>query len=151
MYNNYNLYYTGGKFKMKKFNVTINGKLYEVEVEEVSSSVQTASAPISTQVATPVGASVVTEVKKAEPIAKPSEAKVTVPVGAIIVKSPMPGTILKINVEKGASVKKGDTLCILEAMKMENEIKAAADGTVIAVHTTQGASVNTNDLLVSLS
>ena len=62
----------------------------------------------------------------------------------------MPGTILKINVKAGDSVKRGDVLCVLEAMKMENDIKAANDGVVSAVHVSQGASVNTGDALVSL-
>ncbi|MDF2686727.1 MAG: acetyl-CoA carboxylase biotin carboxyl carrier protein subunit [Clostridia bacterium] len=133
---------------MKKFNVTINGKTYEVEVEEVGSVQNTVSvaAPVT---AAPVSAPVV-EVKKTEPASKPVSTA-SVPAGANVVKSPMPGTILKVNVEKGASVKKGDTLVILEAMKMENEIKAASDGTIVAVHTVKGASVNTNDPLVSLS
>ena len=62
----------------------------------------------------------------------------------------MPGTILKINVKAGDAVKRGDVLCVLEAMKMENDIKAANDGVVSAVHVSQGASVNTGDALVSL-
>ena len=62
----------------------------------------------------------------------------------------MPGTILKVNVEKGASVKKGDVLLVLEAMKMENDIQAPADGTVIAVQATKGASVETGAPLVTI-
>ena len=62
----------------------------------------------------------------------------------------MPGTILKVNVEKGASVKKGDVLLVLEAMKMENDIQAPADGIVIAVQATKGASVETGAPLVTI-
>jgi biotin carboxyl carrier protein len=62
----------------------------------------------------------------------------------------MPGTILSINVKPGDSVKAGDVLLILEAMKMENEIMAPADGVVAAVNVSVGASVNTGDLLVTL-
>ena len=58
---------------------------------------------------------------------------------------------MKVNVKVGDAVKKGDTLCVLEAMKMENDIKASRDGVIAAVHVNQGATVNTGDLLVSLS
>ncbi|MBR6186025.1 MAG: biotin/lipoyl-binding protein, partial [Clostridia bacterium] len=64
---------------------------------------------------------------------------------------PMPGTILEVKVQQGASVKKGDVLCILEAMKMENEIQAAQDGTVAQVNVAKGASVNSGDVLVVLA
>ena len=70
-------------------------------------------------------------------------------VGRQVVQAPMPGVILKIYVKKGDTVKRGDPLCVLVAMKMENDIKASEDGTVSAVHVTQGASVNTGDALVS--
>ena len=63
----------------------------------------------------------------------------------------MPGTILKVNVTAGQAVKSGDTLCVLEAMKMENEIKAPKDGVVSTVAVQKGASVNTGDALVYLS
>ena len=63
----------------------------------------------------------------------------------------MPGTILKVNVTAGQAVKSGDTLCVLEAMKMENEIKAPKDGVVNTVAVTKGASVNTGDALVYLN
>jgi biotin carboxyl carrier protein len=63
----------------------------------------------------------------------------------------MPGNIMKVNVNPGDAVKAGDVLCVLEAMKMENDIKAAQDGTVASVHVQKGATVNTGDLLVSLN
>ena len=67
------------------------------------------------------------------------------------VESPMPGTILNVNVTVGASVKAGDVLVVLEAMKMENEIKAAADGKVTAVHVRKGDSVDSGSPLVSIA
>jgi biotin carboxyl carrier protein len=63
----------------------------------------------------------------------------------------MPGTILKVNVTVGAAVKKGDVLCVLEAMKMENDICAPADGTVASVNTSKGASVATDDVLLTMN
>ena len=114
---------------MKKYNVTVNGVVYEVEVEEVGA----VSAPVAAPVAAPA------------PAAKPAAS------GAVAVKAPMPGNILKINVKVGDAVKKGDVLCILEAMKMENEICAPADGTVAGVNVAQGATVQTDDVILSLN
>ena len=66
------------------------------------------------------------------------------------VKSPMPGLVIEIKVEKDQAVQKGDTLLILEAMKMENVIKAPADGTISAIHITQGQAVEKNEVLIDL-
>ncbi len=63
----------------------------------------------------------------------------------------MPGTIIKINVKPGDSVKRGDVVCVLEAMKMENDITAPEDGVVASVETSQGASVATDAVLVTLN
>ena len=68
-----------------------------------------------------------------------------------MVKAPMPGSIVKVNVKVGDSVKKGDVLCILEAMKMENEIFAPEDGTVASVEISQGMTVATDATLVTLN
>ena len=64
------------------------------------------------------------------------------------VSAPMPGTIVKVNVTAGQAVKAGDVLCVLEAMKMENDITAPKDGTVTQVVAAKGASVSTGDALV---
>ena len=69
------------------------------------------------------------------------------PAGGEKVSAPMPGTILSVNVSNGQSVKKGDVLFILEAMKMENEIMAPCDGTAASVSVTKGAAVDTGALL----
>ena len=63
----------------------------------------------------------------------------------------MPGTILDVKVSNGQAVKKGDVLCVLEAMKMENEIMAPRDGSVASVNVNKGAAVNTGDVLLSLN
>ena len=60
----------------------------------------------------------------------------------------MPGTIVKINVTQGQAVNAGDVLCVLEAMKMENDIKAPKAGTVSQIVTTKGASVSSGDVLI---
>ena len=118
---------------MKKYNVTVNGTAYEVTVEAVNAAdIKAPAVP-----ATPA------------PAAAPAPAAVpaAAPAGGEKISSPMPGTILSVNVSNGSAVKKGDVLMILEAMKMENEIMAPCDGTVASVSVTKGASVNTGDLL----
>ena len=70
--------------------------------------------------------------------------------GSILVKAPMPGTLVKVNVAVGDKVKKGDVLCVLEAMKMENDIMAPADGVVRSLNAAKGASVVTDAVLVTL-
>ena len=122
---------------MRKFNVTVNGTVYEVEVEEV---VAGASAPAAAPAPKAVPA------PKAAPA--PAAAGAT---GAVSIKAPMPGTILDVKVAVGASVKKGDVIAILEAMKMENEISAPQDGTIASVNVTKGATVTADQLLVSMN
>ena len=127
---------------MRKFNISVNGKKYEVEVEEVGG----ASAPVSA----PKAAAPAPKPAAPAPAAAKPAAKAAPPAGATVVKAPMPGTIVSIKVNAGDTVKKGDVLVILEAMKMENEIMAPQDGKVVAVNTSNGVSVNTGDALVSL-
>ena len=69
------------------------------------------------------------------------------PAGGEQVTSPMPGTILDVKVSQGASVKKGDVLMILEAMKMENEIMCPCDGKVASINAAKGAAVESGTLL----
>ena len=125
---------------MKTYNITVNGVTYTVSVEEVSGTTAPAatSAPAQAPVAAPA------------PKAAPAPAK-SGSAGAIAVKAPMPGNIMKVNAKVGASVKKGDVLVVLEAMKMENDICAPADGTVASVEVAQGATVETDALLVTLN
>ncbi len=125
---------------MKRFNVTVNGVTYDVVVEEVGGAAP-AAAPVAAPVATPVAA----------PAAAPAAPKASGAQGAVKVTAPMPGTIMKVNVSVGAAVKKGDVLCVLEAMKMENDICAPSDGTVASVNVQKGASVNTDEVLVTLN
>lgn len=117
---------------MNAYKVTMNnGKVYEFTIEQIDKAdIKAAPAAPAAPAAAP-----------AAPIAEGS-AKVT---------SPMPGTILKVNVKAGQAVKKGDVLFILEAMKMENEICCPADATVAGVAVNQGASVETGALLCTLA
>ncbi|MBO5305334.1 MAG: biotin/lipoyl-binding protein [Clostridia bacterium] len=128
---------------MRKFNVTVNGVVYEVEVEEVGASAPVAApaAPVAAPVAAAVPA------PAAAPKAAPAASGKA---GSVAIKVPMPGTILKINAKVGDSVKKGDVVCVLEAMKMENDICAPEDGVVASVEVSQGASVATDAVLITL-
>ncbi|MBE6599285.1 MAG: acetyl-CoA carboxylase biotin carboxyl carrier protein subunit, partial [Ruminococcaceae bacterium] len=70
--------------------------------------------------------------------------------GSVKVTAPMPGTILKMNVKVGDTIKANDLVCILEAMKMENEIFAAEGGVVKSINAAQGSSVNSGDVIITL-
>ena len=136
---------------MRKFNIKVNGQAYEVEVEEVAGGfapapvgpVAAAPAPAVAPVAAPAP-------EKAEAKAAPAPAPVAAPAGGIQLKAPMPGTVIDFKATNGAAVKKGQTVLILEAMKMENEIVAPVDG-VITFVASKGASVNTDDLLAVIA
>lgn len=133
---------------MRKFNISVNGKSYEVEVEEIGG----ASTPSYSTPAVPVApAAPVAPVTPAAPAA--SSAPVTAPsgtAGSTKIESPMPGTILSINVNVGDTVEAGQAIIILEAMKMENEIVAPKAGKITSVNTTKGSSVNSGDLLATM-
>ena len=128
---------------MKTYNITVNGVTYVVSVEEVAGG-----APVATPVAAPAPA--------AAPVAAPAPAAAPAPkaagaAGAVAIKAPMPGNIIKVNFKVGAAVKKGDVLVVLEAMKMENNVCAPQDGVVASVEVAQGATVETDAVLVTLN
>lgn len=136
---------------MRKFNIKVNGQAYEVEVEEVAGGF--APAPVVPVAAAPAPAAApVTALapEKAEAKAAPAPVPVAAPAGGTQLKAPMPGTVIDFKATNGAAVKKGQTVLILEAMKMENEIVAPADG-VITFVASKGASVNTDDLLAVIA
>jgi biotin carboxyl carrier protein len=116
---------------MKKYVVKVNGKVYEVELESVSETQGHVEAP-----------------KAEAPKAAPAPAAVAGE-GASV-KAPMQGNINDIKVSVGQSVNKGDTLLILEAMKLENEIVAPVSGTVKSIHVSKGQTVDNGTVLVVL-
>ena len=127
---------------MKTYRVTVNGTTYEVEVEQVGGAVNTAAAAPTVSAAP--------EVKQAAEVKAPIAPKAAPAAsGGQSVTAPMPGTILKVNAAQGKAFKKGDSLLVLEAMKMENDIVAPCDCTITSVCVSQGASVSTGDVLVT--
>lgn len=110
---------------MKIYKVKVNGKVYEVELESVSENTQ-----------------------KIQNEAKPEMSQPSAASGETSVPSPMQGTILKINVAVGDKIKKGQTLMILEAMKLENEIVSPVDGVVKAIKVSKGQTVNSKQELL---
>ncbi len=114
---------------MRRFRVNVNGNEYDITLEEVdASAAKVAPAPKAT----------------------PAPSAAAAPAGGEVIKSPMPGTILKVNVNNGDAVKKGQVLMILEAMKMENEIMCPCDGKITSVTVNQGASVESGAILCTI-
>lgn len=132
-----------------KYKVTLNNRTYEVEVEEGKAMLvdeYEAYAPAApAPVAAPVAAA-----PAAAPAAPAAPAGAALAAGEVV-KSPMPGNILKINVAQGQKVNEGDVLIVLEAMKMENEIVATKSGTVAQIVTAKGAVVETGAPLVVIA
>ena len=114
---------------MKKYRVNVNGSLYEIEIEEMSAPATMSAPAIAPKAAAPA---------------------VAAPAGGAQVKAPMPGTILDVKVQNGQSVKKGTVLCVLEAMKMENEIQAPCDGNITSLNVRKGDSVETQALICTI-
>ena len=111
---------------MKNYRITVNGTSYDVSVEELSGGAAPVAAP---------------------PVAAPAPGGA----GSVKVSSPMPGKILAVKANVGDSVKKGQVILILEAMKMENEVVAPEDGTIASIDVTVGASVESGDTLATLN
>ena len=116
---------------MKNYTITVNGTPYNVTVEE-GAGAPVAAAPVAAPVAAPAPAAQGTA-------------------GSVKVEAPMPGTILDVKVSVGDSVSSGSVLCILEAMKMENEIVAPQDGTVASVNVSKGDSVEAGQVIITLN
>ncbi|MCH5315224.1 MAG: biotin/lipoyl-binding protein [Eubacterium sp.] len=122
---------------MKNYTITVNGTPYVVTVEENGSSAPVANAPVSAPVAAPAPAA-------------PSSATAE-SIGSVKIEAPMPGNILDVKVSVGDTVSNGQVLCILEAMKMENDISATQDGTVASINVSKGDSVEAGQVILTLN
>ncbi len=134
-----------------RYIVRINNKEYEVEVENGKAGVIGVNDAAEQVAATSMNAKTPSaQAPAAQAPAGAAKAAQPAPVAAgsgEAIKAPMPGTILNVKVNQGDSVKKGQVLLILEAMKMENEIVAPTDGTVVQIQAAKGSSVNAGDVL----
>ena len=142
--------------EMQKLKFSINGTKYEATVAEKEHNV--AEVELN-------GKKYVVEVERAESVAMPhlaapkhapatqAAAPAAAPKAASAnsITSPLPGSIISVNVKTGDAVKAGDTLIFIEAMKMENELMAPADGTVKNVYVSAGQAVQQGDALVDLA
>ena len=123
---------------MKNYRITVNGVAYDVTVEELGAGSVPAAPVAQAPVAAPVAA----------PAAAPASSGAE---GSVKIVAPMPGKILAIKANPGQSVKRGEVVMILEAMKMENEITATEDGTIAGIHVAVGDSVESGDTLASMN
>lgn len=139
---------------MKSYKFKINGKDYAVEIGEANGkmlSVNVNGAPYEVELdAAPAAAPVAAP---AAVTAAPAEAPVAAPPtgGAKVIKSPLPGIIISIDVKEGQAVRRGQKVAVIEAMKMENDILAESDGTVTAIHARKGDSVLEGADIVSIA
>lgn len=124
---------------MKNYRITVNGTEYEVSVEEIGSGQNTADTAGTARTAPAA--------KPAAPKAQPKKAGAE---GRVKIVAPMPGKIIAVKVQEGASVHKGDVAIVLEAMKMENEIYISEDGVVTGINVSSGDMVEGGDVLVTL-
>ncbi len=127
-----------------KYKITLSGRTYEVEVEAGKAMLideYEAVAPVAAPAAAPAAA----------PVAAPAAPAAPAVAGGEAVNAPMPGTILRVNVQNGQAVKEGEVLCVLEAMKMENEILAPRAATVSQVLVSKGSTVDTGAPLITLA
>ena len=136
-----------------KYKVTLNKRVYEVEVEQGEAMLideYEIKAPAAPAAAAPAAAAPVAAAAPA-PAAAPATAPAAGLAAGEVIKSPMPGNVLKINVTPGQKVNEGDVLIILEAMKMENEVVSTKTGTVAQIVVEKGAVVETDSPLVVIA
>lgn len=137
---------------MKNYTITVNGTPYNVTVEEgAAAPVQAAPAPAAAPTPAPAAAPAPAPAAAPAPAPAPAPATAGGTEGSVKVEAPMPGTILDVKVAVGSSVTSGQVLCILEAMKMENEIVAPQDGTVASVAVNKGDSVEAGQAIITLN
>lgn len=130
-----------------KYKVTLNNRIYEVEVEAGKAMLLSEYEAVAPAAPAPVAAAPAAAPVAAPAAAAPAAAPVVVGAGEQVC-APMPGTIVRVNVSQGQAVKAGDVLCVLEAMKMENDITAPKAGTVTQVIAAKGSSVSSGDVLI---
>lgn len=133
---------------MKKFRLKVNGKEYEVELEEIDENTENnLLQKIKEKIATPLP-DINEKLEKSKDQKSLKHSKTT---NLTEVTSPMPGNILSVKVKIGQQINEGDVVCILEAMKMENEICAPKSGIIAEIYITENKAVSAGDALVVIS
>lgn len=122
---------------MKNLRVTVNGTSYDVQVEELGSASAPAAASVPAKTAP-------------APAAAPAPAS-SGNAGSVKITAPMPGTVVRVEVNEGDAVKAGQDLVFIEAMKMETPVKAAQDGTIASIEVSSGESVETGKVLLTMN
>lgn len=123
---------------MKQYEITVNGKVYQVSVKEVEEDTIPLVQGTSQQ-------------QTEQSMPSPTQKQPVTEHGQTKIVAPMPGSVLQVRVSEGQKVQKGDVLCILEAMKMENEIIAPINGTISSIQITPNQAVNSGDLFMIIS
>jgi len=141
---------------MKKFKFTIRGQEYDVEIKDFQGSnatIEVNGTSYDVDVHVEEKASKTPRLVRKPVVNKPGEGKIAkgAAAGGVTVKAPLPGSIIKINVAEGDTINPGDTLLVMEAMKMENNVMAEKGGTVKAIKVNVGDSVLQDDVLVEIA
>lgn len=133
---------------MKNYTITVNGNVYNVTVEEGAAGVQAATpqAPVKAIPQAPKAAAAAAPAPVVKPAAAGSDTE-----GAVKVTASVPGKIIKVEVKAGQTVNAGDSLVILEAMKMEIPVVAPQAGTIANINVSAGDTVESGDILASLN
>lgn len=139
---------------MKKFKFKIRGNEYDVELknlEDNNAEIEVNGTTYNVEIQQEVKRSKTPKIVRRNVAPSKSESKIKKSIASgSTIKAPLPGTILKLMVKEGAEVKKGDTLLIMEAMKMENNIMADKDGTIKSIKVSEGDSVLQDDTLIEI-
>ena len=133
---------------MKNYTITVNGNVYDVTVEEGTGNGAAPVARAAAPKAAPKAAPAAAPKAAAAPAAKPAA---TGTAGSVKINAPMPGKIVDVKVKVGDAVKKGQTVLVLEAMKMENDIVAPEDGTVASINAAVGSAVEAGETIATLN
>lgn len=138
---------------MKNYKFTINGNEYNVEIKSMEDNiaeVEVNGTPFQVELAKEIKTSKTPKLVRSSVSTKTEKKPLSAPAGLSKIEAPLPGNIFQIKVKEGDSVKKGDVLLIMEAMKMENNILAEQDGVIKNIKVKEGDTVLQGDILVEI-
>lgn len=138
---------------MKKFKFTIKGQDFDVDIKEIEGSnaqIEVNGTVYDVEIHAEEKASKTPQLIRKPVINKPGEGQIKKSAGGVSIKAPLPGTIIKVDVAVGDSINAGDTLLVMEAMKMENNVLAEKPGTVKSIKVNVGDAVLQDDVLIEI-